>query len=81
VTADGIWYRCLYGTSGSDLRRLLRSGASRSTIAEEISSVWQSREDRGAELRLAQPGHARGAFVSVDELRRNPHLEMHTRGG
>ena len=85
VTADGIWYRCLYATSGSDLRRLLRSGASRATVIEqisgEISSTWQAREDRGAELRTAEPGHSRSAFVSVDELRRNPHLEMHTRGG
>jgi cyclic pyranopterin phosphate synthase len=81
VTADGIWYRCLYGTSGSDLRRLLRSGATHSAIADEISATWRAREDRGAELRQAESGHSRGAFVSVDELRRNPHLEMHTRGG
>lgn len=79
VTADGIWYRCLYGTSGSDLRRLLRGGASPADIAAEISSIWRVRDDRGAEMRKAE--HFRGAFVPVDELRRNPHWEMHTRGG
>jgi GTP 3',8-cyclase len=81
VTADGMWYRCLYGTSGSDLRQLLRGGASRTALAAEISSIWRARDDRGAEMRLAEPEHSRGAFVSVEELRHNPHLEMHTRGG
>ena len=28
VTADGIWYLCLYATSGTDLRKPLRAGAS-----------------------------------------------------
>ena len=38
-----------------------------------------AREDRGAELRHAQRN--RQAFVAIEELRRDPHLEMHTRGG
>src|SRR5688572_23463426 len=32
LTADGVWYRCLYATSGTDLRALLRSGASAGDI-------------------------------------------------
>ena len=28
LTADGMWYRCLYATSGTDLRTPLRSGMS-----------------------------------------------------
>jgi cyclic pyranopterin phosphate synthase len=88
ITADGMWYRCLYATDGTDLRRLLRSdlmkaGASReaatSEISETIAAAWRGREDRGAEVRLAQ--HHREAFVGIEELRRDPHLEMHTRGG
>ncbi len=39
LTADGMWYLCLYATKGTDLRKALRGGA------------------------------------------RDPHLEMHTRGG
>jgi cyclic pyranopterin phosphate synthase len=79
LTADGMWYRCLYATQGTDLRGPLRAGASSEGLSAEISNTWQKRSDRGAELRGAQ--QQRGAFVGLDELRRNPHLEMHTRGG
>jgi cyclic pyranopterin phosphate synthase len=79
LTADGLWYLCLYAKQGTDLRRLLRGGASRETIAAEISSAWRGRTDRGAEERAAQP--RRGVFVPVDTLKKDPHLEMHTRGG
>jgi cyclic pyranopterin phosphate synthase len=79
LTADGQWYRCLYATSGMDLRAPLRAGASHTELAELISGVWSARTDRGAEERKAQ--HFRGAFVALEELRRDPHLETHTRGG
>jgi cyclic pyranopterin phosphate synthase len=48
-------------------------------LAELISAVWSARTDRGAERRQSE--RFRGAFVGLDELRRDPHLEMHTRGG
>jgi cyclic pyranopterin phosphate synthase len=79
LTADGLWYLCLYAQSGIDLRQMLRAGASASELAARISSIWQGRNDRGAELRAAT-GH-RGVFVGIDQLRQDPHLEMHTRGG
>jgi cyclic pyranopterin phosphate synthase len=79
LTADGQWYRCLYATSGMDLRGPLRAGASTAELTELISGVWGARTDRGAEQRKAE--RFRGAFVGIDELRRDPHLEMHTRGG
>ncbi len=79
LTADGMWYRCLYATSGTDLRGPLRAKASQEEIADIIARHWRERDDRGAELRKAE--HGRGAFVGLDELRRDPHLEMHTRGG
>jgi cyclic pyranopterin phosphate synthase len=79
LTADGVWYMCLYAKQGADLRRLLRGGTSREAIAEEISQAWRGRKDRGAEERAAQP--RRGVFVPVDALKQDPHLEMHTRGG
>ena len=79
LTADGLWYLCLYAKQGTDLRRLLRGGVSRETIAAEISRVWRGRADRGAEERVAQP--RRGVFIPVDTLKKDPHLEMHTRGG
>jgi len=79
LTADGLWYLCLYAPAGIDLRQLLRAGASVSELAARISSTWQGRSDRGAELRAAT-GH-RGVLVGIDQLRQDPHLEMHTRGG
>jgi cyclic pyranopterin phosphate synthase len=79
LTADGMWYRCLYATEGTDLRGPLRAGATSAALSTEISSAWQQRNDRGAELRKTQ--HLRGAFVNLEQLRRDPHLEMHTRGG
>jgi cyclic pyranopterin phosphate synthase len=79
LTADGMWYRCLYATEGTDLRGPLRAGTSAATLSTGIREAWQKRDDRGAELRKSE--HLRGAFIGLDELRRNPHLEMHTRGG
>ena len=79
LTADGVWYLCLYATSGTDLRRALRAGASPAELAELIRSTWVKREDRGAERRLAE--RDRAPLIPIDSLRRDPHLEMHTRGG
>jgi len=79
LTADGMWYLCLYATDGKDLRRALRSGAPPAEIASMIRSIWERRRDRGAEERLANG--ARSSLIPLDRLRRDPHLEMHTRGG
>ena len=79
LTADGMWYLCLYATGGTDLRRVLRSGASAAEVAEVIRAVWSHRTDRGAEDRLST--RDRAPLISLDTLRRDPHLEMHTRGG
>ncbi|MBI3893797.1 MAG: GTP 3',8-cyclase MoaA [Candidatus Wallbacteria bacterium] len=79
VTADGVYYLCLYARQGFDLRGLLRSGASATEIAETIASLWRARADRGAEQRLEL--RQRSALARPGELRQDPHVEMHTRGG
>jgi cyclic pyranopterin phosphate synthase len=79
LTADGMWYLCLYANRGIDLRGALRRGASLSELKELITGGWQNRTDRGAEERLASAD--RKALAEAAELRRDPHLEMHTRGG
>jgi len=79
LTADGMWYLCLYATRGTDLRAALRGGATIDELKALITSGWQARADRGAEARLALG--ERRAFVPLSTLKRNPHLEMHTRGG
>ena len=79
LTADGMWYLCLYATQGLDLRAALRNGASPGQIAAMIRRGWTERTDRGAEDRLSLGN--RRAFVPVKSLKKDPHLEMHTRGG
>ena len=79
LTADGLWYLCLYAARGTDLRKPLRAGASRDELLALIRSTWQGRRDRGAEERLATPD--RRPLMQIGELKRDPHLEMHTRGG
>ncbi|HYB44754.1 MAG TPA: GTP 3',8-cyclase MoaA [Candidatus Methylomirabilis sp.] len=79
LTADGVWYLCLYATGGVKLGQALRRGASAEGLKAMIASGWQGRDDRGAERRLAQS--ARGPLIQIGELKRDPHLEMHTRGG
>ena len=79
MTADGLWYLCLYAEKGIDLRKPLRDQASREELKSLIRAQWIAREDRGAELRKELP--ERSTLVEAEELRRNPHREMHTRGG
>jgi cyclic pyranopterin phosphate synthase len=83
LTADGMWYLCLYAKEGLDLRAPLRSGLSREDLAEKIASVWRNRTDRGAEERKAlEPlGLREQRLIEIDRLREDPHLEMHARGG
>jgi GTP 3',8-cyclase len=79
LTADGLWYLCLYAQSGFDLRERVRAGDSDDELAALIRSMWQGRADRGAEERLS--ARDRQPLVPLSSLRTNPHLEMHTRGG
>jgi GTP 3',8-cyclase len=79
LTADGLWYLCLYATAGIDLRGPLRAGSSPAELRAVIESAWRVRRDRGAEQRLAM--RDRAPLLPRDALARDPHLEMHTRGG
>ena len=79
LTADGIWYRCLYAQDGTDLRGPLRQGATHTALKALIAPAWKARQDRGAEERLRL--RDRSPLIQVGRLREDPHLEMHTRGG
>lgn len=79
LTADGQWYLCLYAQEGADLRGRLRAGQSREELAAFIRQGWEGRTDRGAQERAADPH--RGVLYQVEDLRQDPHREMHTRGG
>lgn len=79
LTADGMWYLCLYASRGTDLRGPLRAGATADELKALIEQTWGRRSDRGAEARLAL--RDRSAMIPLSSLKRDPHLEMHTRGG
>jgi cyclic pyranopterin phosphate synthase len=79
LTADGMWYLCLYAQQGIDLREPLRRGGSRDELKALIIDGWKRRADRGAEQRLRL--RDRTPLVQIGRLREDPHLEMHTRGG
>lgn len=79
LTADGMWYLCLYARNGIDLRQPLRDGASHEEIMSIIVDGWTNRMNRGAEERKEL--RFRGVLAQTEELRRDAHLEMHTRGG
>ncbi|HXW08874.1 MAG TPA: GTP 3',8-cyclase MoaA [Vicinamibacterales bacterium] len=79
LTADGVWLMCLYARAGTDLRRPLRAGATPEELSALIRTLWTNRADRGAEERLGDA--RRGALIPVSALKKDAHLEMHTRGG
>jgi cyclic pyranopterin phosphate synthase len=51
LSAEGKLYTCLFATSGTDLRALLRGGASDDDISSAIADVWTARTDRYSEIR------------------------------
>jgi cyclic pyranopterin phosphate synthase len=54
LSAEGSLYTCLFASTGTDLRALLRGGASDDEIRQTIARVWGARRDRYSEVRTAQ---------------------------
>ena len=53
ITAVGELFTCLFATSGTDLRSVLRAGASDEELQRAIGGRWATRDDRYSELRGA----------------------------
>ena len=51
ISAEGKLYTCLFAVRGTDLRELIRSGASDDEVRASIDAVWARRADRYSELR------------------------------
>ena len=51
ISSDGSFYTCLFATEGTDLRKVIRAGASDDELLEVIRGVWSQRRDRYSELR------------------------------
>jgi cyclic pyranopterin phosphate synthase len=54
ISADGKLYTCLFAVRGTDLRAVLRDGASDEELHDAIQGVWAGRADRYSELRTEQ---------------------------
>jgi len=54
LSAEGVVYTCLFATSGTDLRAVLRTGASDEMLDEVVSGIWTNRADRYSETRSSQ---------------------------
>ena len=68
LSAEGSLYTCLFASEGTDLRALLRSGASDEAIRDAITSRWGVRDDRYSELRS-------------EETAKQPKIQMSYIGG
>jgi cyclic pyranopterin phosphate synthase len=55
LAADGHVYTCLFASSGTDFKELLRSEASDEELATAMRRLWGVRDDRYSELRGAVP--------------------------
>jgi cyclic pyranopterin phosphate synthase len=55
LSSEGVFYTCLFASSGLDLRAPMRSGATDAELLELIRNAWQQREDRYSEQRATLP--------------------------
>jgi GTP 3',8-cyclase len=51
ISAEGKLYTCLFAVRGTDLRAILRSGASDDELRDAVAGVWGARGDRYSEIR------------------------------
>ena len=68
ISAEGKLYTCLFAARGTDLRALVRSGATDDELTEAIGGVWLRRADRYSEIR-------------TERTRELPRIEMSYIGG
>jgi cyclic pyranopterin phosphate synthase len=54
ISAEGKLYTCLFAVRGTDLRALIRSGATDEELFAAIRDVWLPRTDRYSELRTGK---------------------------
>lgn len=53
LSTEGKLYTCLFASEGHDLRALLRVGADDAALDAAIAGIWQAREDRYSQIRVA----------------------------
>ncbi len=55
LSAEGQLFTCLFATEGTDVKAMIRDGATSDDVAEVISRVWTNRDDQYSQLRGAVP--------------------------
>jgi cyclic pyranopterin phosphate synthase len=68
ITAEGLFYSCLFSAKGIVLRDRIREGLGEDEMVEVVRELWSKRADRYSELRNHLPRH-------------QPHIEMYRMGG
>jgi cyclic pyranopterin phosphate synthase len=68
LSSEGELFTCLFAAKGTDLRSLVRGGATDDDLREAITRVWRARDDRYSEVRS-------------EETRDAPRVEMSHIGG
>lgn len=51
LSAQGMLYTCLFASTGSDLRQMIRGMASDEELSAAVTAIWERRDDRYSELR------------------------------
>ncbi len=64
ISAEGSLYTCLFASSGTDLRSMLRAGATDDDLIEAVGSVWTARDDRYSQLRSSRTAGLRKVEMS-----------------
>ena len=54
LSSVGELFTCLFATRGTDLRALLRDGATEAEVRQQVVDVWSARTDRYSELRTEE---------------------------
>ena len=68
ITAEGLFYNCLFAADGAVLRDKIREGLGEDEMVGLVRDLWSKRADRYSELRNHLP-------------QRQPHIEMYRMGG
>jgi cyclic pyranopterin phosphate synthase len=66
LSADGQLYTCLFAVDGTDVREVIRGGASDEALAAFIEAVWSRRDDRYSELRSAATSATTSSLPKVE---------------
>lgn len=59
LSANGQIFTCLFNGNGHDLRNIMRNGATDEELTKRISEIWNGRDDRYSDERMAESNKKR----------------------